>query len=175
MKYLYQIANKLPGFLEERGFTPEPAYGVKESTSPLMDDAVRPYYRDYISNRGALGYQSLHITLYDNSSRSYMEMQIRTKTMDDVAEIGSANHTGYEKRQEEERARRDAIPEGECIYFDEAYERGMKLLNLDLSKIDVNMFAAVDNSLINDGCGLYRGRLILPYEHLSRFQNDLID
>ena len=29
--------------------------------------------------------------------------------------------------------------------------------------------------LINDGCGLYRGRLILPYEHLSRFQNDLID
>ena len=30
------------------------------------------------------------------------------------------------------------------------------------------------NNLINDGCGLYRGRLILPYEHLSRFQNDLI-
>lgn len=28
--------------------------------------------------------------------------------------------------------------------------------------------------LVNDGCGLYRGRLILPYEHLSRFQNDLI-
>ena len=34
---------------------------------------------------------------------------------------------------------------------------------------------AIDNSLINDGCGLYRGRWILPYEHLSRFQNDLID
>ena len=30
------------------------------------------------------------------------------------------------------------------------------------------------NSLVNDGCGLYRGRLILPYEHLSRFQNDLV-
>ena len=25
------------------------------------------------------------------------------------------------------------------------------------------------------GCGLFRGRLILPYEHLSRFQNDVID
>ena len=24
--------------------------------------------------------------------------------------------------------------------------------------LDVNMFAAVNNSLINDGCGLYRGR-----------------
>ena len=104
-----------------------------------------------------------------------MEVQLRTKTMDDIAEIGPANHLGYEKKQESERARRDAIPIGECIYFDEAYERGMKLLGLELSKLDVNMFSAVNNSLINDGCGLYRGRLILPYEHLSRFQNDLID
>ena len=64
---------------------------------------------------------------------------------------------------------------GSPIYFDEAYERGMRLQKLELSKLDVNMFAAVNNSLINDGCGLYRGRLILPYEHLSRFQNDLID
>ena len=58
--------------------------------------------------------------------------------------------------------------------FDEAYERGLLLQSLELSKLDVNMFGAVNNSLINDGCGLYRGRLILPYEHLSRFQNDLI-
>ena len=67
------------------------------------------------------------------------------------------------------------IPKGECIYFDEAFERGMLLQQLDLSKVDVNMFGAIDNSLINDGCGLYRGRLILPFEHLSRFQNDKID
>ena len=65
------------------------------------------------------------------------------------------------------------IPEGECICFDEAYERGMKLHKLELSELDVNMFSAVNNSLINDGCGLYRGRQILPYEHLSRFQNDI--
>ena len=63
----------------------------------------------------------------------------------------------------------------ELVYFDEAYERGKRLTGLDLSGLDVNMFAAIDNHLINDGCGLYRGRLILPYEHLSRFQNDLID
>ena len=30
LRYLYQIANELPGFLEERGFTAEPAYGVKK-------------------------------------------------------------------------------------------------------------------------------------------------
>ena len=175
LKYLYQIANVLPGFLEERGFTAESAHGIKKSASPLLNENVKPYYRDYIYGADSDEYQSLHITFYDNCSRSYMEVQLRTKTMDDIAEIGAANHLGYEKKQESERGRRDAIPKGESIYFDEAYERGMKLLGLDLSKLDVNMFAAVDNSLINDGCGLYRGRLILPYEHLSRFQNDLID
>ena len=49
------------------------------------------------------------------------------------------------------------------------------VVQLNLAELDVNMFSAVNNSLINDGCGLYRGRQILPYEHLSRFQNDLID
>ena len=175
LKYLYDIANRLPGFLEEQGFTAEPANGVKISHSELMDEFAKPYYRDYISEKKDSDYQSLHITFYDNSSRSYLEVQIRTKDMDDVAEIGAANHLGYEKKQESERARRDAIPQGECRYFDDAYERGIRLQKLDLSKLDVNMFAAVNNSLINDGCGLYRGRLILPYEHLSRFQNDLID
>lgn len=172
LEYIYKIANVLPSFLEEKGFTAEPTGGVKESTSPLLNDDVRPYYRDYIMGKTPYGYQSLHITFYDNSARCYTEVQIRTKDMDDYAEIGPANHLGYEKRQETERARRDVIPKGECIYFDEAYERGMLLQQLDLSKLDVNMFGAVNNSLINDGCGLFRGRLILPYEHLSHFQND---
>ncbi|MDD6243911.1 MAG: guanosine polyphosphate pyrophosphohydrolase [Roseburia hominis] len=175
IRYLYEIANVLKGFLEERGFTAEYAGGVKESDSPLLSDAVRPYYRDYIAHVDPDGYRSLHITFFDNSAKCYMEMQLRTKRMDDIAEIGPANHLGYEKKQESDRARRDAIPEGECVYFDEAYERCRRLHELELAKLDVNMFAAIDNSLINDGCGLYRGRLILPYEHLSRFQNDLID
>lgn len=175
IRHLYEIANVLPNFLEERGFTVEPTGGVKESRSPLLSDEVRPYYRDYIEGENPGNYRSLHITFYDNSARCYMEMQLRTKEMDDIAEIGSANHQAYEKRQEESRARRDAIPEGECIYFDEAYERGMLLQRLNLADVDVNMFAAVSNTLMNDGCGLFRGRLFLPYEHLSRFQNDLID
>ena len=175
LKHLYQIANVLPQFLEERGFTAESTGGVLRSSSPLLDDAVKPYYRDYITSEKEDDYKSLHITFYDNSSRSYMEVQLRTQKMDDIAEIGPANHLGYEKRQQDERARRDVIPEGECVYFDEAYERGMKLLSLELADLDVNMFSAVNNSLINDGCGLFRGRLILPYEHLSRFQNDVID
>jgi len=173
-KILYEIANMLPEFLEERGFTPELS-GVNEArVSESLSENVRQYYRDYIVNTRPLGYQSLHITLYDNKAGCYTEVQLRTKDMDDRAEIGEANHFGYENRQNTDRARRDAIPSGECIWFDEAYERGIMLQNLDLSGIDVNMFKAVDNYRINDGCGFFRGRQILPFEHLSRFQNDEI-
>lgn len=175
LKYLYDIANKLPGFLEERGFTAEMSSIKEGGKSPLMEDSVSPYYKDYVSNTKNNDYRSLHITFYDSIARCYVEVQLRTKEMDDHAEIGSANHFGYKKEQERIRARRDAIPEGENAYFDDAYERGMLLQELELSELDVNMFTAVNNSLINDGCGLYRGRQILPYEHLSRFQNDLID
>ena len=173
LRYLYEIANVLPSFMERRGFRVESAKGVRASSSDMLKEAVRPYYRDYISNEGEYGYRSLHITFYDDTAKCYMEVQLRTKAMDDNAEIGPANHLGYEKRQENERARRDVIPVGECRCFDEAYERGMRLQQLELAKLDVNMFSAANNSLINDGCGLYRGRLILPYEHLSRFQSDL--
>ncbi len=175
LKYLYDIANKLPDFLEERGFTAELSSLPEEGKSSLLKERVSPYYKDYVANTKTNDYRSLHITFYDSIARCYIEVQLRTKEMDDLAEIGSANHFGYKKQQERQRARRDAIPEGENSYFDDAYERGILLQNLELSKLDVNMFTAVDNSLINDGCGLYRGRQILPYEHLSRFQNDIVD
>ncbi len=38
------------------------------------------------------------------SQEAICEVQLRTKEMDDYAEIGPANHLGYEKRQEKERA-----------------------------------------------------------------------
>lgn len=175
LKYLYEIANILPEFLEERGFSVQISEREGAKHSELLKENYRPYFRDYIMNPNPVGYQSLHITLYDNISRSYVEVQLRTKSMDDFAEIGEANHLGYEKRQETERSRRKEIPYGECPFFDEAYDRLVLLHSINLKDVDVNMFGAVSNVLVNDGCGLYRGRLILPFEHLSRFQNDLID
>lgn len=112
LRYLYEIANILPGFLEERGFTAEPARGVQESTSPLLSREAKPYYRDYICNNSEDDYQSLHITFYDNSSRSYMEVQLRTKEMDDVAEIGSANHLSYEKNRKVNAGEGTRFPRG---------------------------------------------------------------
>lgn len=171
---LYEIANELPEFLEERGFNAEISLG-EEDASERIEKELRPYFRDYIATPSPYGYQSVHINFYDNSSRSFIEVQIRTKEMDDYAEIGPANHLGYEKRQEKDRSRRTEIAAGENKYFDDAFERGMLLQNLELNKVRVNMFGAMDNQMINDGCGLFRGRLITPFEHLSRFQNDLID
>lgn len=175
LDYLYKVANILPEFLEERGFTVQVSEREGANQSKRLDSSLTSYYRDYIENPNTIGYQSLHITLYDNIARSYIEVQLRTKEMDDYAEIGPANHLGYEKRQEEERTRRDEIPVGAYPIFDEAYERLVKLHELNLADVNVNMFGAMSNSVVNDGCGLFRGRLILPYEHLSRFQNDLID
>ena len=169
IRYLYEIANVLPQFLEERGFTPELSGLSVTETQSSLDESVRSYYRDYVQTPRPSGYRSMHITVYDNQARCYTEMQLRTKDMDDYAEIGEANHFGYEKSQA------DIIPQGENSIFDEAYERLIKLQELDLSEIKVNMFKAYNNHLINDGCGLFRGRQILPFEHLSRFQYDKLD
>ena len=118
------------------------------------------------------GYRSLHITFYDNLARCHTEVQLRTQSMDDNAKIGPADHLGYEQRQVDARMRREAIPVGECVEFDEAWERGLLLQELELSQLDVNMFTAYSNDLVNDNCGLFHGRLITPYEHLSRYQNE---
>ena len=172
--FLYEIANTLPSFMESHGFIPE-KQNKKRTPSPLLKKEVVPYYRDYIFDTKKNGYRSLHISFFDQLSLSYLEVQLRTKDMDDYAEIGDASHSLYENIQHKERAQRDEIPEGACPFFDEAYQRGMQLQHLDYSKVDVNMFTAIDNVRMNDGCGFVQGRLILPYEHLSGFQNDVID
>ena len=47
--------------------------------------------RDWISNPKPNGYESLHITV-KNKEGSFLEVQIRTKRMDDMAESGLASH-----------------------------------------------------------------------------------
>ena len=50
--------------------------------------------RDWISNPKPNGYESLHITV-KNKEGSYLEVQIRTKRMDAMAESGLASHWSY--------------------------------------------------------------------------------
>ena len=50
--------------------------------------------RDWLSNPKPNGYESLHITV-KNKENSFLEVQIRTKRMDDMAESGLASHWSY--------------------------------------------------------------------------------
>lgn len=50
--------------------------------------------RDWITNPKPNGYESLHITI-KNEEGAYLEVQIRTKRMDDIAENGLASHWSY--------------------------------------------------------------------------------
>ncbi len=50
--------------------------------------------RDWLSNPKPNGYESLHITV-KNKEGSFLEVQIRTKRMDDMAESGLASHWSY--------------------------------------------------------------------------------
>ena len=50
--------------------------------------------RDWISNPKPNGYESLHITV-KNSDNVYLEVQIRTARMDEMAENGLASHWSY--------------------------------------------------------------------------------
>ena len=50
--------------------------------------------RDWISNPKPNGYESLHITV-KNKEGSFLEVQIRTKRTDDMAESGLASHWSY--------------------------------------------------------------------------------
>ncbi len=50
--------------------------------------------RDWVTNPKPNGYESLHITV-KNKRGAYIEVQIRTKRMDDEAENGQASHWAY--------------------------------------------------------------------------------
>ena len=57
--------------------------------------------RDWVTNPKPNGYESLHITV-KNKDGAYVEVQIRTHRMDDVAENGFASHWSYKGIKSEE-------------------------------------------------------------------------
>lgn len=79
---------------------------IKEVLS-IPFDVDDDSYKDYIKNQKPNGYQSLHFTLtiqpYSNViPGSQLEIQLRTKKMDEQANIGSASHANYKKYLEED-------------------------------------------------------------------------
>ena len=90
--------------------------GIKESTSPLLNESVETVLLEIISAAySSNNYQSLQYYIFTIIVQdSYMEVQLRTKMMDDIAEIGSANHIGMKKSRnmngpEEMQSRKESV------------------------------------------------------------------
>ena len=71
------------------------ALGVIHSIYTPMQDR----FKDFIATPKTNGYQSIHTTVFTNDNR-LTEIQIRTKAMDDTAEIGIAAHWTYKGSEE---------------------------------------------------------------------------
>jgi len=56
-------------------------------------------FRDWISEPKITGYESLHTTV-QNTSGQWIEVQIRTKRMDEIAELGIAAHWKYKSGED---------------------------------------------------------------------------
>jgi GTP pyrophosphokinase len=70
----------------------------------LISDHYKPNrerLRDWISNPKANGYESLHTTVMSQEGR-WVEIQIRSKRMDDIAEKGYAAHWKYKQQGDSE-------------------------------------------------------------------------
>jgi GTP diphosphokinase / guanosine-3',5'-bis(diphosphate) 3'-diphosphatase len=70
----------------------------------IVTDFYRPNpdrLRDWISNPKANGYESLHTTVMSSSGR-WVEVQIRSKRMDEIAEKGYAAHWKYKDENSNE-------------------------------------------------------------------------
>lgn len=55
-------------------------------------------FRNFLANKKSNGYQSLHTTVF-GPDKKWVEVQIRTQRMDDIAEKGLASHWSYKETQ----------------------------------------------------------------------------
>ncbi|MBU2649728.1 MAG: RelA/SpoT family protein [Bacteroidetes bacterium] len=88
--------------------------------------------RDWITTPKASGYESLHTTVRAQNDK-WVEVQIRTRRMDEIAEKGQAAHWRYKGFEEKERMEewlnqiRDILGNPEQIKFDDSPKRSARL------------------------------------------------
>ncbi len=90
--------------------------------------------RDWISSPKASGYESLHTTVKSQKDR-YVEVQIRTQRMDEIAEKGQASHWAYKGVMDKKNTDdwlnqvRDILEDPDQIQHDSAYKTGAEKNN----------------------------------------------
>jgi GTP pyrophosphokinase len=154
----------------------------------IVTDFYRPNpdrLRDWISNPKANGYESLHTTVMSSSGR-WVEVQIRSKRMDEIAEKGYAAHWKYKDENSNESGLDDWLkkirellksPEGNALDFlddfklnlfaDEIFiftpKGELKTLPIGSTSLD---FAYNIHSKIGDNCiGAKVNHRLVPLNH----------
>ena len=74
-------------------------------------------YKDYIDKPKTNGYRSLHTVILLGSYGLPVEIQIRTREMNNIAENGEAAHIGYKQNQEQQ-----TVTSGELNLLTKAYK-----------------------------------------------------
>lgn len=138
--------------------------------------------RDWITTPKASGYESLHTTVKGPNDK-WVEVQIRTRRMDEMAEKGQAAHWRYKGFGEKEQTDkwlnqvRDILENPEQIKFDESFEKEAKsdkvfvytpagdLIDLP-SGATVLDFAYSIHSRVGDSCvGAKVNGTVVPIRH----------
>jgi guanosine-3',5'-bis(diphosphate) 3'-pyrophosphohydrolase len=106
-KHLYSVYKKMPRYAIKAGGNLYDVLGLRVITSKVEEcyrilDVVRKLWKevpdlfdDYIANPKANGYQSLHTVF--SIGDYFIELQIRTRKMHEVAEYGLAAHSSYKE------------------------------------------------------------------------------
>jgi hypothetical protein len=175
---LISIANKIPEYFSDDSMDPNSKGGYKiipakqliqtNSNNPsLLDESVRKYYKDYVSNPKEFGFQAFVIVMKHNMSGHKFELQMETFEMLKHNEHSDkSHHKNYEKVQTRRRLEAQ-LPKGKTNkYFELAHKRLVRLAELDLTTIDVDMFHAFTQDDVEDLCGLLYGRQASPREFL---------
>lgn len=172
-EFIYNIANKLPRFLEERNFDVLPASSlsdvadVKSSEDILLNKNVQKYYKNYLLNHNSRGYRALHISAHDLDGGSNLEIQL-VSWSDDANNQLVSNHDLYEIEQKHRITMNSECMD--CSYYVKAFKRTQRAYAIDFSKINIDMFTALSDSQISDCSGFLYPRMITPHEHLSVHQ-----
>lgn len=79
-----------------------------------IPEAYFPFFKDYMSQPKANGYQGVHVLVRDSKTGRYFEFQIRTSSMHKLAEYGSAAHDGIYKPADDFPFQNINMPGFEC-------------------------------------------------------------
>jgi len=141
--------------------------------------------RDWISSPKASGYESLHTTV-QGANNKWVEVQIRSRRMDEIAEKGQAAHwryKGFEKKEDADAwlgQVRDILENPEQIKFDDpekAVEKSDRIFiytpNGDLKELHPGStildFAYEIHSKVGDTCnGAKVNNKVVPIRHILK-------